>query len=344
MRPRAAAAVAVAALAMVAAPAANGQAPPAQQKKGPGGSQLPFRQAQSLLHESPAGDQFDYFTFEPRGYAGKPAKRPARLPVVLFLHGYGAWDPARYQPWLDHLTRAGNLVVYPRYQESRLSPPPLYTPNAIAAIRNALPWLRAHAKRPPSLRKGVIVIGHSYGGAVAANVAGRAARSGLPKPAAVFLVNPFVENAGYKPPDDAIDPDLSAIPRRAKALCLVADNDAFAGRLGCDEFWSRTRHLGAANRDYLWLHSDSHGDPDLNASHFSPSAVGTPDTHDFRGFWKLADGLRDCSLFGEHCRYALGHTREQRSLGAWSDGTRVRPLGVFDKRPPCPAAGITLGC
>ena len=29
-----------------------------------------------------------------------------RVPVVLFLHGWGATRPRFYQPWLDHLARA----------------------------------------------------------------------------------------------------------------------------------------------------------------------------------------------------------------------------------------------
>ena len=39
-------------------------------------------------------------------------------PVVLFLHGWGATEPRFYGPWLEHLARAGNAVVYPRYQQS----------------------------------------------------------------------------------------------------------------------------------------------------------------------------------------------------------------------------------
>ncbi len=45
------------------------------------------------------------------------------LPVVLFLHGWGATLPRNYRPWLDHLARRGNAVIYPRYQDSVLTPP-----------------------------------------------------------------------------------------------------------------------------------------------------------------------------------------------------------------------------
>jgi dienelactone hydrolase len=43
--------------------------------------------------------------------------RPAgdeRRPVVLFLHGWGATRPRFYRPWIDHLAREGNAVIYPR--------------------------------------------------------------------------------------------------------------------------------------------------------------------------------------------------------------------------------------
>ena len=52
-----------------------------------------------------------YWIFEPAD------PKPAIAPVVVFHHGWLAVNPGIYGAWIDHLTRRGAIVVYPRYQE-----------------------------------------------------------------------------------------------------------------------------------------------------------------------------------------------------------------------------------
>lgn len=326
-----------------ASPAAAEPTPPTQPPNGPGGVAGKWGAVSPVLHEG-AEDALDYWTFEPREWQGKAKKKPKRVPVILFLHGYAATDPGRYDAWIDHLVRKGSILVYPRYQAHPLVPTATYTPNAMAALGASVEWMRQNAIPKPDLRSGVNLIGHSFGGAVAANVAGRAIEAGLPKPASVLLANPFVENAGYKPPADAIDADLSGIPKETELDCVVADNDSFAGRLGCDRVFARTEHLKPEKRNYLWMWSDAYGDPDLNVSHFTPSVASPVDALDWYGYWKLADSLGTCALEKRNCNYALGGGAKQRNMGTWSDGTPVRRLGVFSSPPPCPPAANTYGC
>ncbi len=87
-----------------------------------------------------------------------------RVPVVLFLHGWGATRPRFYRPWLDHLAREGNAVIYPRYQDSFVDQPAEVLGNALAGMRLAL---RRIDEEPGSL----VVAGHSAGGALAADYA-----------------------------------------------------------------------------------------------------------------------------------------------------------------------------
>ena len=87
-----------------------------------------------------------------------------RVPVVLFLHGWGATRPRFYQPWLDHLAREGNAVIYPRYQDSFVDQPSEVLGNALAGVRLALKRID---EQPGSL----VVAGHSAGGALAADYA-----------------------------------------------------------------------------------------------------------------------------------------------------------------------------
>jgi pimeloyl-ACP methyl ester carboxylesterase len=105
------------------------------------------------------------------------------LPVVVFLHGWGAPDPAFYRPWLEHLARRGSAVVYPRYQDSFVEPPRQALGNVLAALRIAL-------ARPGLDTSSLVVAGHSAGGALAADYAALAATAELPAPRAIFAVYP----------------------------------------------------------------------------------------------------------------------------------------------------------
>jgi pimeloyl-ACP methyl ester carboxylesterase len=105
------------------------------------------------------------------------------LPVVLFLHGWGATEPRFYRGWLEHLARAGNAVIYPRYQDSVAEPPTQVLGNALVGVRIALGAI-------DSDRASLVVAGHSAGGGLAADYAAIAQRTGLPVPRAVFSVYP----------------------------------------------------------------------------------------------------------------------------------------------------------
>ena len=315
--------------------------PPVQPATGPGGAAHKWDDMKVVFHDD-ADDNLDYWTYEPRQWTGKSAKKPDRVPVTFFLHGYSATNPAVYLSWINHIVEKGNALIYPKYQANNYIPTALYTPNAISSLKSGLAWLKANGKPKLRLGDGVNVIGHSYGGAVATNVGAEAVAAGLPKPASMLLVNPFVENADYKPPADAIDPDLSGIPKGTELDCIVADIDSLTGRLGCDEIFDRIDHVKRA--DYLWMYSDDHGDPPLTISHVSPIIAAADDAYDFYGFWKLSDALGTCAFDDRNCAYATGGGAEQRSLGEWSDGTPVRGIDVFTKPPPCPPGTQTYGC
>lgn len=161
------------------------------------------------------------------------------------------------------------------------------------------------------------------------------AQSGLPTPKALMLAEPY---------NQSVDSSLSGIPATTQIDCLVGNNDRNVGRTGCDLIWSRTQQV--ADRDYVWMYSDGHGSPGLTADHFAPttSGTGTTDALDFYGTWKLTDGLRDCSLYGTDCGYALGGGSQQTFVGTWSDGTPVAPLTVTTTPPACPEGSTSLGC
>jgi len=158
-----------------------------------------------------------------RGREGALVVRPeggGPQPVVVFLHGWGATDPRAYRPWLDHLARAGNAVIAPRYQDSALDPPPEALPNALAGIRAGLARVR---ERPGTL----VVAGHSAGGALAADYAAIAPAAGLPPARGVFAAYPGRRLRGIPVSLPPVDPER--IPAGTDVLALAGAADTVVG-------------------------------------------------------------------------------------------------------------------
>jgi pimeloyl-ACP methyl ester carboxylesterase len=237
--------------------------PPDQPKDGPGGSRLPH--AEVIKHRYDSGGR-EYWIYEP----DKP--QPRRAPVIVFLHGWGGTNPAAYGAWLDHLVRRGNIVIYPRYQADLLSLVSEFTGNAIAAIKSALNRLQTedgHVR--PDLDK-FAVVGHSMGGLLTANVAALAAKSGLPKVRAMMPVEPGQTNnpLGLFVLELA---DLGNIPADTLLLSVVGEEDGLVGDYDGKRIFNEATKVSAANKNFVTLMSDEHGEPALTAGHYAPTGA-----------------------------------------------------------------------
>lgn len=310
--------------------------PPEQPASGPGGANYPWS-SYTVHHATFADGTKDYWTYDPAGWHGRGVA-PSKAPLVVFLHGWLGDDPKYYSDWIHHLVRKGNVVVFPRYQTSALTPPRTFTANAMDSIHHALPELAKTAAVKPDTSTGMTLMGHSWGGPVMANIANRASTENLPKPKAIMFAEPY---------DRTIDSSLAGIPASTKIDCVVGNTDTTVGRTGCDALWDRTGHIPARNRNYVWMFGDAHASPALTADHRAPTSntkASRLDTLDWYGLWKLGDGLRDCAIHGTNCRYALGDTKKQTFMGDWSDGTPVTPLSVTTAKPACPKGSGAKGC
>jgi len=283
--------------------------PPKQPKTGPGGAQY----AHAGFHETEHGEGGEQFwLLEP----SRPT--PKKAPLVIFLHGYSAMHPDTYREWVNHLARRGNIVVYPRYQEKLLTPATEYFPNVIASIRHALAVLRQSGHVAPDLEK-VAVVGHSAGGVQAANYCVNAVAEKLPVPKAAMFVQPGQgPERGLKivPLDNC-----GMIPPETHLLIVVGDSDGMVGTGCARTIWQDTKQV--RDRSFVTVQSDDHGTPPLRANHLSPVSW-TPeatDALDWFGYWKLFDGLMTAA-------FAAKSNVVDPEMGAWSDGTPVKPLAV----------------
>jgi alpha/beta hydrolase fold len=285
--------------------------PPRQPAQGPGGSS---RHHAGVRTTQAGGSPGSVTIFEP----SRPAPRGA--PVVVFTQGVG---PGEYQGWIDHLVARGSIVVF---QEQ-----PFNTADVTERRQGPLAGLRAAVRelaRPGHVRPDwdhLALVGHSVGGNMAAQLAADTGPRHLPRPLALFVLQPRLE-------DEASMRVLRDIPPRTLVLVMASDRDDRVGQDGPKALWAALGHIPSSNKDYVLVRSDEHGTPALVADHFlSLSGSGDPpDALDFFGSWKLLDALQDCTVRRQDCRVALGGTPQQRFMGRWSDGVPVTPLQVSD--------------
>ena len=337
---------------LLATVSAQSVTPPSQPLTGPGGKQSAH--ASVTKNRYGKGGQ-EYWIFEP------DSPKPRTAPVIIFLHGWGGMNPLYYGAWLDHLVKRGNIVVYPRYQSNLLTPITDFTPNTLAAIKDAVRRLQTEPGHvTPDFRK-FATVGHSLGGLLAANVAALARESNLPRVKAVMSVEPGITESPVNVPLA----DLKKIPAETLLLAIAGDQDGLVRDTDAKRIYYESTRVPAQNKDFIMLVSDPHGQPALQASHRAPTAMnkdydsgegvggpsaGSPDpigdasisrrvrpetmmvnALDFYGTWKLFDGLIDAAFTGKNREYALGNTRQQRFMGVWSDGVPVKELKVTDK-------------
>ena len=284
--------------------------PPQQPEVGPGGKQ--YAHANVRKNRYGTGGQ-EYWLFEPDN------PKPKSAPVVVFMHGWGGVNPIHYGAWLEHLVRRGNIVIYPRYQNSLITPVGEFTPNTMYALNDAIKRLQkeeGHVR--PDLNR-FAVVGHSMGGLLAANVAALAREAGLPRMKAVMSVEPGITASPISFPLA----DLKKIASETLLLAVVGDQDGLAKDRDARRIYEESQNVPARNKDFITLVTDERGIPALRAGHRAPTApnasydsnentgevarrVGSlllrrnrasapepPATNalDFYGTWKLFDGL-----------------------------------------------------
>ncbi|HEY2775293.1 MAG TPA: alpha/beta hydrolase fold domain-containing protein [Candidatus Binatia bacterium] len=251
------------ALCLVPILAVAATAPP-QPKTGPGGSEATHAKVVSATFGSGAKA---YSIFEP----ADPA--PEQAPVVVFLHGWSAMDPRAYGSWIDHLVRRGNIVIYPRYQDSLRTPVRDFTPNALAAVKDALARLGSEPSHVrPDLGKFALA-GHSMGGVLAANLAALASSSGLPAPRAVLAAEPgktWAESGSIAVHLE----DLGRIPKDTLLVTIAGDADTLARDIDAKKIFHGATSIPPENRNMVRMRSDDHGSPPLDATHYAPVAPG----------------------------------------------------------------------
>jgi pimeloyl-ACP methyl ester carboxylesterase len=310
------------------------RAPPGQPASGPGGKDYPHAKVTYISKDENADGFALFLPDEPL---------PASADVVVFLHGLAQVNPKMYGGWIEHLVRKGNIVIYPRYE--KLTPPGEFETNAVTGIRGALAELQARCDAgSPCVRPRLdhfAVIGHSYGAALAANLAVRAQALGLPKVQALMV------NQGWYGSDIALPQGYGEMPADTKMLILVGEADIVVGNIFARRLWRETK-VNAPFKNLVTHRVDAYNlFAPINAGHDEPLSlqddydngaftaligIALPLTHtnavDFYCYWKLSEALLSCAFENRNCETAFGNTPQQRFMGKWGDGRPVLELQV----------------
>lgn len=309
--------------------------PPSQSESGPGGKNYEHLDIEIIAeYGKKAGGFWLYLPASPV---------PDSANVVVFVPGFGVPNPVIYGGWIKHLVGHGNIVIFPRYQKKLFRPfPGKWVSNAVNGIQGALDYLQKEGKVKPRLEN-IAYTGHSYGAKIAAYLAVKYDQHNLPKPKALLVNQP-----GLIKPKAAQLKNYKAMDKDIKLLVILGAKDKIVGDdLGLLIF----NTAGARQKNLIIQSEDERYDGIIEADHAGPCSIdkqfdeikrrnyitraafkrSTTDAVDYYCYWKLLDGIMDCSFYDKNCQFAFGSTYEQTYMGIWSDGHAAEPLRVHKK-------------
>ena len=305
-----------------------------QPATGPGSATY---QHDSVLFHNYAESEDGFWLFEPA------SPTPKTTNLIVFIHGYGGYNPMIYGQWIKHLVRKGNTVIYPRYQKNIFSPKPQqFSPNVITGIQTALKIIEESDKHIPTKKEELCIVGHSYGGILGAEITVNWEKYNIPKPKGIFLCAP-----GTGPFKAGKLDTYEAMPTDVKLLVMVNENDYIVGdEMGIKIFETATntpvRNLIRQQIDNANSISAGHNetycvDKAFDSGHLNYTAkkalrITKTNAVDYYGYWKLFDAVIDCSRKGQHCEYAFGNTTQQKNLGIM-EGGKLKELKVITVQP-----------
>jgi pimeloyl-ACP methyl ester carboxylesterase len=207
-----------------------------------------------------------YYLYRPTGHTRA---------VVVYLHGLdeSELNPANHRPWLWHLAREGDAVVYPRYEA---------VPGAFGANRHIEIAVERALQRLKHPSVPIVVIGYSRGGRLAVEWAA-VARAFDHAPQAVMSIFPGSVNPRM---EELID--LRALDPKMRLEVLVGEADQ---RSGAQELLRRLEQAGfpASQIDAVLVRSRK----GFVADHFSVFQTSAAAR---TAFWDRADRMVEAAV------------------------------------------------
>lgn len=187
-------------------------------------------------------------------------RQPINDHLVVFLHGYGASNPGCYGGWIQSITKKGNAVLFPKFQIGTFLP-------RTKAFQRRTEYVIADAKKlmKKSLHvdvKSLIMVGHSIGGVIAANITNDHERNGF-SVSGMILCQPgfkYLKLGGYD--------TYNHITDATHLLIITGKNDHAAGRKFADKVYTTSNIR--SNKTWLEHQAYQTDDLKLTAHHKDP--------------------------------------------------------------------------
>lgn len=298
-------------------------APPVQPTDGPGGNN--YSSEFTLDHFG--SDEYECWTFIPNA----SSLVSTEFPVIIFMHGWSAMYPDLYDGWIKQLVKKGSIVIFPRYQKDSYTPLKNMTNISKTTIMDALKRLK---DKNIKTTNNSILIGHSIGGFIAANLA-TINENEFPKASGLFLANACDGVTNGNGPLNLPINDLTKIPTNCIIIITIGDQDALATKTNAFRVLKNIKQIPDNLKSFLFIHSDQHGTPVIKADHAAPTSAVKNNPNSFNSidyycYWKLADALVDTVYYNKNKDYVLGGGQNETYMGKWSDGIDFLPLTVMD--------------
>jgi esterase/lipase len=313
-------------------------AAPIQPAKGYGGSDYKYS---SVNVHSIDIQENKYYLFTP------VVKIKKKAGLIIFLHDWLTTEPQHYYGWIKHLVKKGWFVVFPKYQGSG-QPPKNYLFNVVRSVKACIKQIFLMNSLELNREK-VAIIGHGAGAVIGANIAATSEYFGLPWPKALFLLMPYRRNLKLL--------DLSGIRSGTKMLIGVGDKiEKHTEEVAREIFYAADR-IATSDKNYLTFLSDYYGSPPVIADENMPLAPERPvykrpaykrrhefvklsrdrfhapsiraeklDAMDWLGTFRLFDAMTAHIFYGKSSEDSFGDTPQQRFMGYWSDGKKLRGI------------------
>ncbi|HEX2575584.1 MAG TPA: alpha/beta hydrolase [Aquihabitans sp.] len=313
------------AAALVLAATLLGACQPARPATGPGSKAAYIATSATTTDTGSGTAGTRAYTFVPNQLKGG-----SKAPVVVLLHGFQLLAPDIYQGLVDHLTRQGNIVVFPAYNKGGFGIVGDTDQNAMLARAVASTNAAVDALGAKADRSRVYLFGHSLGGLVASSWTA----AGGVAPAGIVLANPSTDAGAGIPAFVRGLVTVTPIPWRTLAPQTTAPTVILtgAGDTIAPPAQATALHdvlTGAPSRAVYRLQGDAHQQPAIQADHMAPiqdqgivpdaimAAFGgdaEEDTADWRFYWSALDQLM------------AGDATPSFAMGAWGDGVAVLPV------------------
>ena len=242
-------------------------------------------------------NQDGYWTFIP-----VLAKRKVKG-VIVFVHGYGGYNPLIYGAWIEHLCRSGYIIVYPRYQKNLYIPTPSkFVENTVEGLKNALDELERVGFNP-KLWQHLDYVVHSYGGVISTNMVVNQSNYKIPPARNLMLCSP-----GSGPFKGGVLEDYKDLPEDINLILISSVHDITVGDVFARKVYNSTPHI--KNKAFLSQIPFETEDIRITAGHnecYAPKMdydngirnytskkalrVGKIDALDLDGYWALFDKL-----------------------------------------------------